>query len=358
MPKMKWTDEEHGFPQHAYTTRDPAADARIAELTAQFPDNLDRRLVAELMVSAYRLGNEKASTLDLKILNSAVKELRYAFHIFRPYRRVKKVATFGSARVSSRHPAFRMAKDFGRLMAKSGWIVITGAAAGIMKAGHEGAGRDASFGLNIRLPFEQEANRVIAADKKLITCKYFFTRKLLFIKESQATALFPGGFGTLDEGFESITLVQTGKSDPRPIIFVDLPRNSFWKPMLKFLNQNLVKEGMISRNDPAIYQVATSAEKAADMVLGFYKVYHSMRYIGDWTVLRLQKPLPYKAVAVLNKEFRDIVKAGEIWQGPALEEEEEDEPDLALLTRLIFHFNRRDYGRLAQMVHRINELGS
>ncbi len=353
---MKSWDEKV-VTRRSYATGDPVIDAKILELTAPFDDPQDRRLVAELVVSAYRLGREKATTLDLKIINSAVKELRYAFKIFKPYRRVKKVATFGSARVSHRHPAYKMAKDFGRLMSEAGWSVITGAASGIMKAGHEGAGREASFGLNIRLPFEQEANPVIAADKKLITCKYFFTRKLLFIRESHATALFPGGFGTLDEGFESLTLVQTGKSDPRPIVFVDLPGKGFWKPLLKFIGRDLVKEKMVSPHDPSIYQVATSAEEAARMVLDFYAVYHSIRYVKEWTVLRLHRPLSYKAVSLLNKEFKDILSDGEISQGPAVAEEG-DEPDLELLSRLILRFNRRDYGRLSQMIHRINQMGS
>ncbi|MCM8794282.1 MAG: LOG family protein [Candidatus Omnitrophica bacterium] len=347
-------NESSGPPRRPYTTKDPLTDAKIAEMASRMEDEQDRRLVAELITSAVRLGAEKASTIDLKIINSAVKELRYAFKLFRPYRRVKKVATFGSARVSGDHPAYRMAKEFGRLMAKAGWMVITGAASGIMKAGHEGAGREASFGLNIRLPFEQGANPIIARDKKLISCKYFFTRKLLFIKESHATALFAGGFGTLDEGFESLTLVQTGKSDPRPIVFVDPPRKRFWEPLLDFMNNRLVREGMISPSDRAIYRVARSAEEAADIILKFYSVYHSMRYVGPWMVIRLQRPLPLRTIQLLNREFKDIIVSGEITQGPALDEEV-DEPDLALLTRLIFQFNRKDFGRLNQLIGRINQ---
>ena len=340
-----------------YTTHDPAVDAKIAELVSRFPEGLDRTLVTELVTSAYRLGLDKASTIDLKIINSAVKELRYAFKIFGPYRHKRKVAVFGSARTPPTRPSYKMAKEFGHLMAKSGWMVITGAASGIMKAGHEGAGSEASFGLNIRLPFEQEANPVIAKDQKLVTCKYFFTRKLLFLKESSATVLFPGGFGTLDGGFECLTLVQTGKAEPRPVVFVDLPGGKFWKPLLEFIGQRMVKTGMISASDRAIYQVAHSAEEAAAAVRRFYRVYHSMRYVEHELVLRLNRPLPEALVAKLSREFRDILESGKIRQGgplPQEEEEQRDEPELQRLSRLIFRFNRHDYGRLVQLIDRVN----
>lgn len=340
-----------------YATGVRAIDSQISKLVSVFEDSTDRRLVEELMTSAYRLGQDNASTLDLKIINSAVKELRYAFNVFKPYRRIRKVAIFGSARVPPKHPAFVMAREFGRCMSQAGWMTITGAASGIMRAGHEGAGRAASFGLNIRLPFEQEANVVIASDEKLVNCKYFFTRKLLFIKESHATVLFPGGFGTLDEGFESLTLVQTGKSDPRPIVFVQGRRERFWDPLLKFIGSRLVKEGMVSSTDRSLYVVAHSAEEAVREVLKFYSVYHSMRYVGPLVALRLQRPLPETDVARLGREFRDIVVSGRFEQGKALPEEA-DEPELDGLSRLIFKFNRRRYGRLLELIHRVNALGS
>jgi len=343
--------------RHRYTTGKADIDARINELVSEFGDGFDRTLLAELITSAYRLGQEQASTGDLKMLNAAVKELRYAFKIFRPYRRTRKVAMFGSARVSKPYPAYGMAEEFGRRMAQEGWMVITGAASGIMKAGHEGAGRAASFGLNIRLPFEQEANLVIAQDSKLINCKYFFTRKLLFIKESHATALFPGGFGTLDEGFESMTLVQTGKSDPRPIVFVDLPDGRFWKPLITFIDEQLVGQHMVSPDERSIYQVAHSAEEAAQYIRRFYSVYHSVRYVGEQLVMRLQHPLPDAAVEELNRAFKDIVASGAMAQAEAVPEEV-DEPELRALPRLVFHFNRQHYGRLIQMIHRLNELGA
>jgi len=344
------------MPPRPYTTHNDAVDAQLAALVSQFGDDFDQRLLAEMMASVYRLGEDRSSTGDLKMLNSALKELRYAFKIFRPHRGMRKVAMFGSARVGRSHPAYPVAKEFGRLMGKAGWGVITGAASGIMRAGHEGAGRGPSFGLNIRLPFEQAANPVIAGDPKLINCKYFFTRKLLFIKESHATALFPGGFGTLDEGFESLTLVQTGKSDPRPIVFVDSPGGGFWKPLLRFFDKQLQGDGMISPADRAIYDVAESAEEAARLLLQFYSVYHSLRYVGDDLVLRLNRPLSEPAVARLSREFRDLLASDAIRQGRALPEE--DEPDLKALPRLVLRFNRKDYGRLTSLIRRVNDLGS
>jgi uncharacterized protein (TIGR00730 family) len=309
------------------------------------------------MATVYRLASDGASTGDLKLLNAALKELRYAFTVFRPYRHVRKVATFGSARVSSRHPAYQMAKVFGRLMADAGWMVITGAASGIMKAGHEGAGRAASFGLNIRLPFEQEANPVILRDPKLITCRYFFTRKLLFVKESHATALFPGGFGTLDEGFELLTLLQTGKTDPRPIVFVDVPGGRFWRPLLRFFDRQLLGDGMIARSDRAIYRTATSAEAGAASIRHFYSTYHSARYVGARLVVRLQRALPSAWLPRLTRTFRDLLHSGEIEQGAALPEEA-DEPELAHLPRLVLRFNRQQHGRLIELIHTINDIGA
>ncbi len=339
-----------------YSTHDAAIDAEIRRFVTPFTDSQDRELLKEMMVSVYRLGKEQASTGDLKIINSALKELRYAFQVFRPYRHFRKVAMFGSARVTRDHPAYAIGLKFGRLMAKAGWGVITGAASGIMRAGHEGAGRAASFGLNIRLPFEQEANPVIAEDKKLVTCKYFFTRKLLFIKESHATALFPGGYGTLDEGFESMTLVQTGKSDPRPIVFVETPGGTFWRPLIRFINEQMVRGGMIAPSERDICFLASSAEEAAEHVLRFYSVYHSLRYVGQLLAIRLNRPLPAGATEPLTEEFRDILSEGQIREGRALPEET-DEPELIELPRLIMAFNRKGFGRLMQLIHRVNALG-
>ena len=352
-------DSHSSRTKRTYTTGHPHVDSQIDELLESFSDDFDRMLLKEMVTSVYRFGLDGASTIDLKIVNSALKELRYAFGVFQPYRNIRKVAMFGSARTPRSRPEYLMAQAFGRLMAKAGWMVITGAASGIMRAGNEGAGREKSFGLNIRLPFEQEANPIIARDRKLIHFRYFFTRKLLFVKESHATVLFPGGFGTLDEGFECLTLVQTGKTEPRPIVFVDHSDGHFWKPLLKFFDERLVREGMISPAECSAYQVAYSPREAVEIISRFYSVYHSMRYVDHRMVLRLRRPLPAPFLKRIAQEFRDILAAGRIQQGKALPEEREsqgDEPELAKLPRLIFEFNRRDYSRLIEMIHRINFL--
>ncbi len=232
-------------------------------------------------------------------------------------------------------------------------MVITGAARGIMQAGHEGAGPRASFGVNIRLPFEQVANPIIAKDPKLINFKYFFSRKLIFVKESHATMLFPGGFGTLDEGFESLTLVQTGKSDPRPIVLVDVPGGRYWRTLLRFFERELLGQGMIAEEDRALYRVVDSPEAARDEVVRFYSCYHSIRYVGDETVIRLNRRLAASQEAHLSKEFGDILMSGDFRLTGALPEEldDNDHPDLP---RLVFHFNRSSYGRLRQLIDRIN----
>ncbi|MBI2884862.1 MAG: TIGR00730 family Rossman fold protein [Candidatus Omnitrophica bacterium] len=354
MPRAPGPAAASPAPRSRYTTGSPAADAAVANLLGGFGDGLDRTLLTELMTSVYRLGEDRATTGDLKILNSALKELRYAFAIFRPYRQVRKVAVFGSARTTARHPSYPMAQRFGKIMAEAGWMVITGAASGIMKAGHEGAGRDASFGLNIRLPFEQGANPVIARDRKLVTCKYFFTRKLLFVKESHATVLFPGGFGTLDEGFEVLTLVQTGKTDPRPIVFVETPSGDFWKPLLEFLDHRMVETGMISPSDRAIYQVARSADEAAAMIRQFYVVYHSARYVGSTLVMRLQRTLPRPVIEQLNRIFKDLLTPNSSMTMSKPLPEEAEEEELRHLPRLIVPFNRRECGRLIEMIRYIN----
>ncbi len=323
------------------------------ELLGHVSDPLDRRLLTEMVESVYQLGVDQTTTGDLKILNSALKELRHAFKIFRPYRHVRKVAIFGSARTPREDPHYRQAVRTARLLRDAGWLVITGAASGIMQAGHEGAGSEASFGVNIRLPFEQEANPIIAKDPKLMHFKYFFSRKLIFLKESHATMLFPGGFGTLDEGFESLTLVQTGKSEPRPIVLVDVPGGSYWKTMLRFFERQLCDSGMISKEDRSLYRVVTSPEAACDAVVAFYSRYHSIRYVGDETVIRLMTPLSIALMKTLSREFRDILASGEFHRSGPLPDEVEDN-DLVDLPRVVFRFNRSSFGRLRQLIDRIN----
>jgi uncharacterized protein (TIGR00730 family) len=300
-----------------------------------------------------KLVRDKASRGDVKLLNTAIKELRYSFKVFAPYRLRRKVSVFGSARLALDHPACRAAVEFGRRVAEAGWMVITGAAAGIMEAGHVGAGREQSIGVNILLPFEQEANSIIAGDVKLMHLKYFFTRKLLFVKESDAVALFPGGFGTLDEGYEALTLVQTGKSHLFPIVMVDEPGGDYWKEWLRYVEHALLGRKLISEEDMALFKVTDSVDVAVQEVLDFYKVYHSMRYVGPELVLRLQKPLSEPLLEKVREDFKDILRGGTFEQSAALPQESADS-HLAQLPRLRFRFERRHMGRLRMLIDTIN----
>ena len=299
------------------------------------------------------MARDETSRGDLKILSRSLKELRYAFKVFSPYRKHQKVTVFGSARTHPDEPAYQQAIDFGRIMADRDWFVMTGAASGIMEAGHRGAGREHSMGLNIMLPFEQDANPVIAGDDKLVHMRYFFTRKLLFVKECNAVVCLPGGFGTLDEGLEVLTLLQTGKRDLVPVIFLDAPGGEFWKQFHQFVVDQLIGEGMISPEDLALYLVTDRVDEAVDEILNFYRVYHSMRYVHNNLVLRLKEKLDPILLRDINQGFADILDDGEFEQRSALREER-DETELADLPRLVFHFNRRNLGRLRSLIDCIN----
>ena len=309
--------------------------------------------VEQIKDVADKLVKDGASRGDAKLLASAIKELRHCFRVFAGYRGIRKVTVFGSARTKPEHPAYRAAADFGRRMAEGGWMVITGAAAGIMEAGHVGAGRDMSFGLNILLPFEQAANPVITGDPKLMNLRYFFTRKLAFIKESDAVVLFPGGFGTHDELFESLTLIQTGKSQVFPIVLVDEPGGTYWSRFQEFVRDDLLDRGYISASDLSLYWITDSAKAAADHVRDFYRNFHSMRYVRGELVLRLQRAPDEGELDRLSAEFGDIAGSAGLRTGPALNEEA-NEPLLMGLPRLIFAFNRHDHGRLRQLIDRLN----
>lgn len=313
-------------------------------------------LVQQLKETADKLVRDRANRGDVKLLNTALKELRYCFKVFAPFRRQRKVTVFGSARLPPDDPACVAAVDFGRRMAEANYLVVTGAASGIMEAGHVGAGRQNSIGVNILLPFEQEANAVIAGDAKLMHLKYFFTRKLLFVKESDAIALFPGGFGTLDECFEVLTLIQTGKSHLFPIIMVDQPGGDFWQRWLHFIKEVLLARKLIAPADLSLFTLTDSVEAAVAEILGFYRIYHSMRYVRGDLVLRLQKWLSDELLARIRRDFADIVRQGTFEQTTALPAEATD-PHLASLPRLCFRFDRQRLGRLRQLIDTINREG-
>lgn len=338
---------------------EPVASAvtKLEQTLAQPNGNLDRSRLADLIdqikESADKLAVDQTSRGDLKLLSRTLRELRYAFKVFTPYRSRRKVTVFGSARTRPDEATYRQAVAFGKAMAEQKWLVVTGAASGIMEAGHVGAGRENSMGLNIMLPFEQYANPIIAGDTKLVHMKYFFTRKLMFVKECDAVCLLPGGFGTLDEGLEVLTLLQTGKRDMVPVVFLDAPGGTFWSEFQQYVERKLLGQGMISPDDLSLYRLTDSVETAVGEILQFFKVYQSMRYVKNKLVLRLKEAPTPELLAAINVEFADIVNGGEFTVGGPLGEEK-DEPDLAALPRLIFRFNRRSLGRLRQLIDALN----
>lgn len=311
-------------------------------------------LIEEIKQTADKLAADGATRGDLKILSRALKEFRYAFKVFAPYRKHRKVTVFGSARTPEDHPSYLESVEFGRRMAELEWMVVTGAGGGIMEGAHVGAGKDMAMGLNILLPFEQEANRIIHRDKKLVNLKYFFTRKLLFVKEVHAIALFPGGFGTQDEGFETLTLVQTGKRDLMPIVCIEEPGGEYWQAWLTFVREQLLDNGLISPEDLSLVKVTDDIDEAIDEIMGFYSVYNSMRYVRGRLVLRLHVEPSDDFVDRLNDEFGDVVESGQI-EKTGVHRLESDDEHLANLSRLAFHFNRKSAGRLRQMIDLIND---
>ncbi len=336
-----------------YSLKDKRLDSAIKELVGAGGDINNYDLYAQMITTALKLQGEHVDRGDLKILNTSLKELRWAFRVFRPYRHIRKVSIFGSARLPERDPAYKMAKRFGKLMSESNWMTITGASTGIMWAGHEGAGRAMSFGANIKLPFEQDVNRVIENDPKLIHFKYFFTRKLIFIKESDAICLFPGGFGTLDEGCEVLTLVQTGKSEPRPVVLVEPKKDYYWEGFLRFVKKYILARKMIDSADLNLIEMVRSAEEARNILVKFYSNYHSIRFVGDRLVIRLERVPDKMDLARLNRNFSDIITKGKIESsGPLAVEANETETHS--LARLVLYFDRKNFSRLKQMIDTIN----
>jgi uncharacterized protein (TIGR00730 family) len=317
----------------------------------------DPQAIADALVrlrqAAGSLPIDRTAQEDLKILSQTLRELRRAFAVFAPYRSQRKVSIFGSARTPRDAPAYRHAVRLAELMAQNGWFVVTGAATGIMEAGHRGAGRDRSMGLNILLPFEQEANEVIRGDNKLVTMKYFFTRKIMFVKECDAVVCLPGGFGTLDEAFEVLTLLQTGKRELIPVVFLDAPGGTYWTDWLGCIRKNLLAHQMIAPEDLALFRVTDSVDEAVGEILRFYRVFHSMEYVHGRLVMRLHQRLNAGRLSALERDFADILADGNFRQQTAVVGEP-SRPEFADLTRLVFHFNRRSLGRLRQLIDTIN----
>lgn len=334
---------------------DPELRARVVELIKFKGGGRNEAEVADIIENALKILTDVKDTGDVRVIQTTLRELRYAFRIFAPYADKRKVTIFGSARTGPNRPEYQQAVDFGKKISQAGFMVITGAGPGIMQAGHEGAGPENSFGANIRLPWEQSANPVIAEDKKLITFKYFFTRKLIFIRHSDAIALFPGGFGTMDEGYEAITLMQTGKSQLMPLVLIDKPGGTYWKTWDKNIREHLLRDKLISPDDLNLYQITDSADDAVKIIARFYRNFDSTRFVKEQFIVRLKHAPSDSALAALNEDFADIVVDGKIQTVKPTPEEVEDN-DRLTLARIAFNFNRRDYGRLRQMIDVLNGL--
>ena len=329
----------------------------IADLIRKWggdPETFNGRLIAQLIETGLKLIPDGHDTGQVKLLTSALKEMRYAYRVFNKYRGIPKITIFGSARTPAEHSDYVAAREFSAAIAAKGWMAITGAGGGIMKAGHEGPTRESSFGLSIRLPFETTANEVIEGDPKLINFRYFFTRKLMFVSHADAVAVFPGGFGTQDELFESLTLVQTGKSNIVPIVLLEGAGGNYWAGWDHYIRQHLLRNGWISPEDPGIYHIARSIPEAVEHVTQFYRLYHSSRYVGPVLVLRMRQRLTDDEIRTLNDEFSDLVKVGRIEQVAALEGEQ----DHLELPRLAFLHTRSRYARLRALIDRINAMAA
>lgn len=328
---------------------------RIQELIDYKGGGFNQENVADIIENGLKLLTDVKDTGDVRVIQTALRELRYAFKLFAPYAGVRKVTIFGSARTSAARQEYQQAVEFGQKIAQAGFMVITGAGGGIMQAGHEGAGPEKSFGANIRLPWEQAANPVIREDKKLVTFKYFFTRKLIFIRHSDAIALFPGGFGTMDEGYEALTLMQTGKSQLMPLVLIDRPGGNYWRTWDKNVREHLLRDQLISADDLNLYQITDDADQAVRIVTRFYRNFHSTRFVKDLFVIRLKHVPPDSALEAMNEDFADIITGPAIRRIEATPEELAD-GDHIELPRIGFGFNRRDYGRLRQLVDVLNSL--
>ncbi len=333
---------------------DPEFLKRLDEMITESggdADGVDGRLIRDILTTGLKLITDERDTGELKLLSASLKELRYALNVFADWHDPHKVTIFGSARTQPEHPDYQAAVEFSRRMAEAGWLCITGAGDGIMKAGHEGPGRDASFGLAIRLPFETTANEVIKGDSKLINFRYFFTRKLIFVSQCEAVVAFPGGFGTQDELFESLTLVQTGKSSMVPLVLMEHEGGTYWKHWDNYVRRSLLDNGMISPEDLNLFHITRDIDDAVGHILRFYRNYHSSRYVRDDLVIRLKRPLKPGDVERLNHEFHPLVKSGEIVQRDAYDVEDE----YTSLPRIAFTHTRRDFGLVRRLIDRIND---
>jgi uncharacterized protein (TIGR00730 family) len=337
-----------------YRTGDAALDQAVADLVDRVTEPASAELVFEIVASALRLGLDRADRGDLKIANAALKEMRHAFHVFAPYRAARKVAIFGSARTQPDDPLYLQTRELAAAVAARDWMVVTGAGPGIMEAGIEGAGPEQAFGVSIKLPFEAATSQFFDGDPKLINFRYFFTRKLEFVKESDAFVLLPGGFGTLDEAFELLTLLQTGKAQPAPVVLLDVPGGTYWQTWQAFVTEELVNTGYIGADDLALLCTTDTTHEAVDEIIGFYANYHSLRFVDGRLVLRMVRGPSPEELAVLSSDFADILVRGEMETIDATRAEAGD-GDHVDLARIAFWFDRRSWARLRMLIDRLND---
>lgn len=328
-------------------------DQIISHLLEVSGDIRQPALIREMLLAVLKVGQEVDYLADLKLINRTLREMRFTTKVFGPYRDRKKVTIFGSARTQPDNEMYRKCVDFSRKLADRGYMIITGGGPGIMQAGNEGAGSENSFAVNIRLPFEQAPNPIMYRNKRLITYKYFFNRKVAFVKEANAMAVFPGGFGTLDEAMEVFTLIQTGKTSPKPLILID-DQDGYWEQFFDFVKESLLVKGFISGEDFSIFTITKSVDEAVAVIENFYRTFHSLRFIDNRLVIRLNKPLAPDQIAILEDEFSELIREGDRIRCCGLFPEENDEPDLANLPRISLLFDHHHYGLLLAFIHRIN----
>ena len=322
----------------------------VKESCPHGPDDPRPEMVEQMVDTCLKMAKEGHDTGQVKLVTYALKEMRYAYQIFNKYIGTRKVSIYGSARTPAENPDYVAAVEFSKLMAEVDWMAITGAGDGIMKAGHEGPKRESSFGLAIRLPFETSANTIIDGDSKLINFRYFFTRKLMFMTHSDAVVGCPGGFGTQDELFEALTLVQTGKSNIIPIVMIAGEGNTYWINWENHVKEDLLGNGMISVEDLSLFYVAATPQDAVQHILQFYKNYHSSRYVGSDYVIPVHKKLTEDSIKQLNNSFGDIIRKGAIVQSESLKSEK----DHLHLPRIVVPHTRRSYGRLRELIDMVN----
>ncbi len=337
----------------AYDLGNTDLDERLQQLVGDASENDNKDLIAELVTTVLKLHRDGATRGDLKMINTAVKEMRYSNLVFSRHEE-PKVTIYGSARTQEGDPNYEMTVSFAKLMTSHGWGVITGAGPGIMEAGNKGAGSNNSYGVNIRLPFESAANEYLD-ENRTVNFKYFFTRKLGFVKESNAFVILPGGFGTLDETFELLTLIQTGKSDLHPIVLLEAEGTGYWEPVIRFIMDNQLAAGLISESDLSLFTHTTDPQMACDHILEFYTNYHSQRYAGGRLILRVRETPTDADLASLNEDYADIVAEGRIERAEPTQTEIDDD-DALHCERVSFVFDRRHFGRLRQLIDRLNEM--